>query len=117
MEQTVIINSQECGFTFFNTLGKTIFGCGMKGGIQKLYIKRVIVVAENSRRKYGFLSRAGLAPAEFIYDVDVDIYLEDDTVIQVHSSESGFLKKLLPYVWELNEDPREAFYRTQTRRR
>lgn len=110
MEKTVILNQNNCGFTYFMCIGKTIMACGWKGGIKKLDIKRVIVISNKSRKNYGFLSRFGLAPAELEYDVDVDIYLQDDSVIEVHSSEPEFLRKLLPYIWELHKNPRVEFY-------
>ena len=112
MEKTVILNQQACGYTNFITIGKTIIAYGMKGGTKRLnkHIDRVIVVANNSKRKYGFLSRFGLTSAEFVFDVDVDIYLKDGSVIEIHSSEPKFLKKLVPYIKELHKDVREVFY-------
>ena len=110
MEKTVILNQDECGYTYFATFGKTIIACGVKGGVRKLDIMRVIVVADESKRKYGLLSRFGLVPAAFEYEVHVDIYLDDGSVLEVYSTEPKFLKKLLPYVWELHRNPRVQFY-------
>lgn len=110
MEKTVILNQEECGYTYFATMGKTIIACGMKGGVRKLDILRVIVVADESKKKYSFLGRLGLVPAEFEYEVHVDIYLNDGSVLEVYSTEAKFLKKLLPYIWELHRNPRMEFY-------
>lgn len=110
MEKTVILNQDVCGYSYFATMGKMIIACGVKGGVRKLDILRVIVVADDSKKKYSFLSRMGLAPAEFEYDVHVDIILADGSVIEVHSSEPKFLKKLLPHIWELHRNPRVEFY-------
>lgn len=110
MEKTVILNREECGYTYFATMGKMIMACGVKGGVRKLDIIRVIIVADESKRMYGFLSRLGLAPTQFKYDVHADIYLDDGSVIEVYSTEPKFLKKLLPYVWELHHNPRVEFY-------
>ena len=110
MEKTVILNQNVCGYTNFITIGKAVIAYGIKGGVKKLDIERAIVVANNSKRKYGFLSRFGLTPAEFVFDVDVDIYLKDGSVIEIHSSEPKFLKKLVPYIKELHKDVREVFY-------
>ena len=117
MEQTVILNQETCGYSYFATIGKTIVACGLKGGVKKLDILRVVVVADNSKKKYSFLSRMGLVPAEFVYDVDVDIFLGDGSVIEVHSSEPKFLKKLLPHIWELHRNPRVEFYGNNSLRR
>lgn len=112
MEKTVILNQQACGYTNFITIGKTIIAYGMKGGTKRLnkHIDRVIVVANNSKKQYGFLSRFGLANPEFMFNVDADIYLKDGSVIEIHSSEPKLLTKLLPFIKELHKDPREKFY-------
>ena len=110
MEKTVILNQEECGYSYFATIGKTIVACGLKGGVRKLDIIRVLVIKDNSKKHYSFLSRFGLCPAELKYNVDVDIYLGDGSVIEVRSSEAKFLKKLLPYIWELHKNPRIEFY-------
>lgn len=110
MEKTVILNSEACGYSYFVTIGKTIIACGTGGNVHKLDIIRAVVVADNSRKKYSFLSRFGLIPAELEFDVDVDIHLGDGSIIEVHSSEPKFLKKLLPYIWELHKNPRIEFY-------
>ena len=110
MEKTTILNQEVCGFNYFVTVGKMIIACNRQGGVKKLDIIRVIVVADNSKKRYSFLGRFGLVPPEFTFDVDVDIFLGDGTKIEVHSSEQKFLKKLLPYIWELNKNPRVEFY-------
>lgn len=110
MEKTVILNQDECGYTYFVTMGKTIVACGMKGGVKKLDILRAVIIDDSSKRKYSFLARMGLVPAVFEYDVLVDIYLGDGSIIEVHSSEAKFLKKLLPHIWELHRNPRVEFY-------
>lgn len=110
MEKTVILNQAECGHSSIVTVGKMIFAYSMKGGTRRLNIERVLVVANNSKKHYGFLSRFGLAPAELTFDVDLDIYLTDGSVIEVHSSELKFLQKMLPYIKELQRNPREEFY-------
>lgn len=117
MEKTVILNQNKCGYSAFLTLGKAIIAYGNKGGVKKLDIHRVIVVAENTRKKYGFLSRMGLEAPAVEFNADVDIFLTDGTLIEVHSTEPAFLKKLLPYIWELRKDPRKEFYKTFTRRK
>lgn len=109
MEKTVILNHAECGYDYFVTVGKMIVACGRRG-VNKLDILRVIVVADNSKKTYSFLGRLGLVPAELTFDVHVDIYLGDGSVLEVHSSEAKFLKKLLPYIWELQRNPRVEFY-------
>lgn len=110
MEKTVILNQTECGYSYFVTMGKMIIACG-KGGVQKLDILRVIVIADNSVKHISFLSKVKLATPEINYDVDVDIFLNNGVKIEVHSSEPKFLKKLLPYVWELRKkNPRMEFY-------
>lgn len=109
-EKTVILNQAECGYSYFVTMGKMIIACG-KGGVQKLDILRVIVIADNSVKHVSFLSRVKLAGPEINYDVDVDIFLNNGVKLEVHSSESKFLKKLLPYVWELKKkNTRMEFY-------
>lgn len=112
VEKTVILNQQTCGYTNFITIGKTIIAYGMKGGTKRLnkHIDRVIVVANNSKKQYGFLSRFGLANPEFMFDVDADIYLKDGSVIEIHSSEPKLLQKLVPYIEELHRNPRVRFY-------
>ena len=110
MEKTVILNQKDCGYSYFTTIGKVVIACGVKGGVRKLDIKRVIVISDNSKKRNGFLSYLGLAPAELVYDVDVDIYLKDGSIIEVHSSEPKFLKKLVPYIWELHKNPRVQYY-------
>lgn len=110
MEKTTILNQVDCGYSYFVTIGKTIFACSLLGGVKKLDIQRAIVVAENSKKKHSLLSRFGLVAPEFRFDVDVDIFLTDGSKIEVHSSEAKFLKKLLPYIWELHKNPRTEFY-------
>ena len=110
MEKTVILNTQQCGYSYFVTVGKMIIACGALGNIKKLDIVRAVVVADRSKKQHSFLSRMGLVPAELTFDVDVDIYLGDGSRIEVHSSEPKFLKKLLPYIWELHKNPRVEFY-------
>lgn len=112
MEKTVILNKEECGHTSITTIGKMMFACSLKGGVTRLDIKRVVVVANNSKKYYGFLSRFGLAPAEITFDVDMDLYLTDNSVIEIHSTDPKFLQKMLPYIYELNKNPREEFYGT-----
>lgn len=111
METTKILNTEKCGYSYFITVGKAIIACGLKGGVHKLNIERVVIVADNSVKNSGVLHTLGLSKAEYLYNVDADIYLEEGNVIAVHTSEEKFLQKLLPYVWELEkEDPRVEFY-------
>lgn len=111
MEKTEILNSEDCGFDYFVTVGKMIIGCGLRGGVKKLDIIRVVVVGNQTKKKSSFLSNIGLAKADYLFDVDVDIHLADGSLIEVHSSEPKFLQKLVPYVWELQrKNPRVEFY-------
>jgi len=110
VEKTVILNSTECGYTYFITVGKAIIGCGLYGGVHKLDIKRVLVISDKSRRQCGTFNIFGSNIRDMTYDIDVDIFLTDGSKIEVHSSDRNFLKKLLPYVWELHTDCRTEFY-------
>lgn len=111
VEKTEIINKAACGYTYFVSVGKMILACGIKGGVKKLDIVRVIVVGDSTKRRYTFLDRLGLGSPTIKFDVDVDIYLADGSIIEVHSSEPKFLKKLTPYIWELKRrNPRIQFY-------
>ena len=111
METTEILNSSECGYTYFITVGKTILGCGLKGGVQKLDILRVVIVQDNSVKNQSIWSKLGLTKDKIAYDVDADIYTADGKKIEIHSSEPKFLDKLMPYVWELKkQNPRIEFY-------
>lgn len=110
MEKTVILNKKECGYSYFVIVGDAIIACGLSAGAQKLDIMRVMVVADESKRKHSGFGIFGHGADEMLYDVDVDIYLADGSKIEVHSSERKFLKKLLPYVWELHKNRRVEFY-------
>jgi len=110
MEKTVILNKEQCGYSYFVTMGKTIIVCGHKG-TRKLDILRVVVVSDNSIKRPSFLGRQLISSPAIDYDVDMDVYLTDGTEIQIHSSEKKFLRKLMPYIWELRrKDPRIEFY-------
>ena len=111
VERTEILNQAECGYNYFVTMRKAIIAVGLKGGVQKLDIIRVIVVADNSAKPVSFLSKLGITKSDINYDVDVDIFVANGAKIEVHSSEPKFLKKLLPYIWELKRNnPRIEFY-------
>lgn len=109
--ETVILNRDKCGYKSLTTIGKMIFAYGLRGGVTRLDISRVLVVAENSKKRYSFLSRFGITQPELIFDVDMDIYLADGSIIEVHSTDPKFLNKMLPYIWELHMNPRADFYK------
>lgn len=117
MEATQILNTTECGYNYFVTVGKTIIGCGLKGGVKKLDILRVVIIQDNSVKPNTIWSKLGLSKANIAYDVDADIYTADGNRIEIHSSEEKFLRKLMPYVWELKKkNPRVEFYGTYQNR-
>ena len=111
MEKTEILNTEECGFSYFTTVGKMIIACGLRGGVKKLDIIRVIVVGNQTKKKSSFLANIGLCKPELNFDVDLDIFLADGSKIEVHSTEPNFIRKLTPYIWELQrKNPRIEFY-------
>ena len=114
MNKTIILNKEECGYSYFVTIGKTIIACGL-GGTRKLDIIRAVVVADNSVKNPSFLSRQLICKPHILYDVDVDLFLADGTLIKIHSTEKKFLRMIIPYVWELRRnDPRVNFYGEDT---
>lgn len=112
MSKTVIVNKDKCKYTDFICVGKEVIAYSWKGGIKKLDIKRVIVVNNKTQKKHNLLSFCGLVNAELVFDVDLDMYLQDGSVIEIHTTDPKFLNKLVPYIWELNRNTREEFYRT-----
>lgn len=108
---TTILNADECGYKEFMTIGPLIWGFNGARGNQRLHIMRVIVVQDNTSKDESFWCKLGFAPPQFHWKVDLDIYLEDGTQIQVHTTEPKFLKKMEKYIWELQQQRRHVeFY-------
>ena len=113
---TKVINAAEVGFDTIQPMFGCIFGFkhNKLGGVdnvpKKLKILRVIVIRDNTKTESTIWSRWGLDKSIKHINADVDIYLEDQTCIQINSSDKKLLKKLMKYVWELNADPRVRFY-------
>lgn len=114
--KTKVLNVNESGFDTIELYFGSI--CGVKynklKGLaeipKKLKIIRVIAISDNTRKEYTFWSRIGLAKPVIHLNVDMDIYLDNGTCIQINSSDEKLLKKLMKYVWEINADPRVKFY-------
>lgn len=105
--ETNVLNKRSCGVDYFITLGKHIYGCSWRNGVKRLRIERVLVLADQTKKKTTLASKLGLENATLQFDVDVDIYLDDGRKIEVQSSDPQFLRKLVPYIWELQrQDPR-----------
>lgn len=113
--QTKILNANELNFDSIETIFGRFYGVkhnklGGAQNIQKLDIARVIVVQDNTTKQSTFWSRWGLDRPITHINADVDIYLTDGTCIQVNSSDTKLLKKLMKHVWEIKAEPRVKFY-------
>ena len=114
--KTKVLNANELEFDSIDTFFGRIYGVThnkVKGvqKLQKLNIARVIVIQDNTKKESTFWSRWGLDKPITQVNADVDIYLTDGTCIQVNSSDTKLLKKLIKYVWEINLNPRIKFYK------
>ena len=106
---TRILNSQECGYNSFFTIGRIIWAQGPIGsGISdRLQIARVIIIQDATTESRSFF----LAKPIMHWNVDLDVYLDNGTKIEVHTDDESFIRKMLEYVWELQQrDPRVKFY-------
>ena len=114
--QTKILNVNELTFDTIEICLGRIYGVThnkVKGlqKLQKLDIARAIVIQDNTKKESTFWSRWGLDKPITQVNADVDIYLTDGTCIQVNSSDTKLLKKLMKHVWEINLNPRIKFYK------
>lgn len=104
---TRILNVDACGFREFMSIGKIVWGFGGSKGDQRLHILRVTVVQDATKKTGSSL----LGKPYFSWDVDLDIYLEDGTKIEVHTTDEKFVRKMMPYCWEIQQkNPRVNFY-------
>lgn len=115
--QTKVLNADELEFDSIDLYFGNVCGVrynrfkGLDGVPKKLDIVRVIVVQDNTKKESTMWSRLGLDKPITHVNADVDVYLTDGTCIQVNSSDTKLLKKLMKFVWEVGTDPRVKFYR------
>lgn len=106
---TRILNSAECGYTNFFSIGPMIWAQGPIGSFvsDRINIARVIIIQDATKESRSLF----LAKPIMYWNVDMDIYLDNGTKIEVHTDDGGFIKKMMDYVWELQKkDPRVDFY-------
>ena len=104
---TKVLNTDVCGYASFFWIGSIIWANGPIGSMKsdRINIHRVIVVQDASTTTYGFLGKPNIS-----WDVDLDIYLDDGTVIEVHTDDEYFIKKMMKYVWEIRKDDPRKWY-------
>lgn len=111
---TRILNAEECGYKEFMMIGPNLWGFGGSKGNQKLHIMRVIVVDEHTK----VAGHSLFGKPNYNWDVDLDIYLEDGTKIETHSTNEKFIRRMMTYCWELNKQrPHVNFYGQQEEKR
>ncbi len=112
---TRILNTSECGYVDFFSIGNIIWANGPLGSrvSDRLEIQRVIILQDATTKVGSTL----FGKIIYKWDVDLDIFLENGVKIEVHTTDEAFLRKVRPYVWELQKkNPRVGFYEREQKR-
>lgn len=102
--KTIVLNEVECGYKQFMTIGPITYGFGGSKGNQRLHIMRTVIIQDNTKK----VGSSMLGKPELAWDVYMDIYLTEGTIIRVETDETPFIRKMMKYNWELHPEKGRA---------